>query len=913
MTCRPANAQNSIAPPTATAAGDNTAREDQGDIVVTGSRISGTGFQTPTPVTSLSADDLGNAAVSSVGQIIAQLPGVRASTNPASTTLASQNAGAATFDLRGLGAVRTLVLVNGRRVAPTTTNATVDTNVIPSALIDRVDIVTGGASAAYGSDAISGVVNLILKKNIDGIVGTFQGGVSSRGDYGNYLGSLGWGTSFQDERGHFSIALEGARNHGILSQRDRAWSARAPGLISNPAYTANNGQYRQYIADDFQLATATTGGLITSGNLRGTQFLAGGGTAPFIYGQYAATYQIGGGGVNAGDYTAISVPTSRYSIYSIGDYDFGGVEAFYEASYAFSEGVNPNLVTPFHLGSIRIQRDNAYLPASVAAAMTSTSFMMGRFSTDLAPITADDSNRATRIVTGFKGELGGDWKWNIYGEYGHTRYHSLLANNIDTAKFTRSVDAVRNSAGDIACRANLTTTTAPGCVAVNLFGSGSVLTTPGAVAYFTGTTDYEVNIDERIASGNVQGSLFDFNGRPVTIATGLEYRHEAVAGTSDAVSQAAGWLIGNPQPLKGSYDIKEAFGEIELPLLHDLPFARNLGLNGAVRITDYSTSGTVVTWKGGANWEITDDIRVRLTRSRDIRAPNFDELFTNSLYRFATVTDPARNNQQLSVTTISQGNVNLKPEIANTFTAGIILTPRVIKGLRVSLDYYDIRIRDAITTLASQDLINRCYNGNSSLCSALTRDSAGTLTSVNIQYINLSKIRSRGADLELAYRLPLSTFGGNGDGALTFRALTTYVNDLIFNDGVTSINRAGDVGYSNGGMPHWKFNASVTYENGPMTLFVQDRYVGGGKYNVTFGQYDLFNNDIASRNYVDATVTFNIAGNGPRAAQIFFNVTNLLDRTPPADPINFFAPAATNAQQYDVVGRQFKAGFRFSL
>lgn len=883
------------------------------EIIVTGTRISGGGFQTPTPVTVLSAGDLAKAGISSVGQIMSQVPAFRASISPASTTTSSQNAGAALFDLRGLGPGRSLLLVNGRRFVPTTTSATVDTNVIPSALVDRVEVVTGGASAAYGSDAVSGVINLILKRNIDGFAGTVQSGISTHGDNADLLGSIGWGRALNGNRGHISLAVEGQDNKGVPSQMDRDWSRRAPGLISNPAYTATNGQYRQYIADNFQLASATVGGLITSGNLRGTQFLPGGATAPFVYGQYAGAYQIGGGGVNAGNYTAITVPFKRRSAYGTADYDFGRVTAFVEGSYAFSEGYNRNNVLPFHLGNITIQRDNAYLPAAIAAAMTGPSFTMGRYDTDLRGIGAKDSNRTTRLIGGLKGAIGGGWSWNAYGEYGHTFYHSMLPNNINVARFNRSVDAVRNGAGQIVCRVNVVAVTDPACVPVNLFGTGSPLATPGAIAYFSGTTDYRVKIDERVGSGSVQGPLFDISGKPVTVAAGVEYRSEAIVGTSDAVSQAGGWLIGNPQPERGSYTVKEAFGEIQIPLLHDLLFARSLGLNGAIRITDYSTSGTVVTWKAGGVWQVNDDIRLRVTRSHDIRAPNFDELFTNALFRFSTVTDPFRNNQQLTVQQISQGNRGLRPEVGNTLTGGVILTPRFVPGLRMSIDYYDIRIRGAITTLGAQDVVNRCFAGNSSLCALLSRDASGALTSILTQYINLSKLSTRGLDLEVAYRLPLSQLGAASAGVLTLRGLATYVDRLTFDDGIVATNRAGDVGYGHNGLPHWKANASVTYDDDRFTAFLQARYVGGGKYDVTYGPFDLFNNRIKGRAYVDASIAYNVVENGRERIQFFLNVNNLFDRDPPADPNNFFVPQATNTVLYDVVGRMISAGIRFKF
>ena len=191
------------------------------------------------------------------------------------------------------------------------------------------------------------------------------------------------------------------------------------------------------------------------------------------------------------------------------------------------------------------------------------------------------------------------------------------------------------------------------------------------------------------------------------------------------------------------------------------------------------------------------------------------------------------------------------------------------------------------------------------------RDSTGTLTSVTAQYINLSKISTRGLDIEAAYRLPLSRLGAKSSGVLTFRGLGTYVQHLIFDDGKTAIDRAGDVGNGNGGLPHWKFNTSVTYENGPFSAFLQGRYVGGGKYNVTYGPLDLANNDIHARFYLDTSISYTIVDTGRRKIEMYFNVNNLLDKDPPIDPASFFAPQATNPVLYDVIGRQVSLGIRF--
>ncbi|QQV75968.1 TonB-dependent receptor [Sphingomonas aliaeris] len=869
------------------------------EIVVTGSRIARSGFTSPTPTTVLGAAELDNAGVTNVGQLAQQIPAFTATFTPATSTLQSQLAGAAFLNLRNLGNNRTLVLVNSRRFVSTTTGATVDTNVVPSSLIERVEVVTGGASAAYGSDAVAGVVNLILKRNVQGVTGEIQSGISTYGDNATYKGSLAWGTGFADGAGHFTIAAEGEKNEGVLSQASRPWADGAYGLISNPAA----GNPRRFILPGLQLANASLGGLFVNGPLRGTDFGPGGVPRPFVYGQYQGAYQIGGSGVEGSDLISLSVPFERYSFYSTGEYDFGGLTAFFEGSYSYSRGYNPRLTPPFNLGNITIQRDNAFLPAALAAQLPTTTITtpnFGRFSPDFGYFESDTSNRTKRIVAGLEGEIGAGWKFTIYGEYGKTDYRALLRNNVITQRFTRAVNSVLVG-GVPTCRVNAVTVTDAACVPLNLFGQGS----PSAAAldYIHGTQSYDVDIDQRVAAAEIQGNLFRIGKNAVTLAVGGEVRQDKVSGVSDAISQSGGFAIGNPRALAGKINVKEAFAEVLVPLIHDAPFFQALDLNGAIRVTDYSTSGTVTTWKGGATWQVNELLRLRATRSRDIRAPNSDELFTNALFRFAGISDPANNGSTYTVQIISQGNRALNPEIANTFTAGAVLTPGFVPGLRASVDYYDIKIRDGIGQLSAQETVDGCFTGNAEYCGFIARNGSNQVTSVTSTQVNVARQTTRGVDLELSYTRPL------GDGTISIRGLGTYVDKLVL---ISNIDRVGQVGLGSSGVPRWKANASITYDRGPFTLFLQDRFVGGGTYDATYVEgVDINDNSVSGRNYVDLSLQLKVVDTPRQRVQLFFNVRNLLNQDPPHTPSTFQTPSQTNGVFYDVIGRQFATGVRF--
>jgi len=880
------------------------------EVVVTASRIVREGFTAPTPTTVLGAEQLQKSGATNVGDLTRLIPSFQATTTPASTSLSSQNAGGNFLNLRNLGNVRTLVLVDGRRFVPTTSTGIVDTNVIPAALIERVDIVTGGASAAWGSDAVAGVVNLVLRKDLEGLQGSVQVGQSQRGDNQGYQASLAYGTRFGDGQGHFAVAAEYEENNGILHQNRRGWSRDSWGVVSNTAFTPTNGQPQLLITPGFGLAVATDGGLIVSGVLRGTQFGPGGTPQPFVFGSNVGTFMVGGSGQNFGQLLPLKVPLTRANIFTRTSYDFGGVTGFVEASLAYSQSIAS--VTPqFDLGSVTIQRDNAFLPAALRAQMTAaneTSFRFGRISTDFGFIVARNTNATGRVLVGFNGKLGDTWSWNASGGYGETRYSAQLRNNRITSRFALAADAVINPAnGQPICRSTLTSP-GNGCVPVNLFGVGSP--SAAAIAYIGSTQALVSHISETTAAADIQGEPFSTWAGPVSTAFGVEFRREELDQRVDPLSLASAFLIGNEKPLSGSYSVKEGFAETVVPLARDLPLIKALDFNGAVRLTDYSTSGSVVTWKAGLSYEISDELRFRGTRSRDIRAPNLSELFTQSVLRFSTVVNPA-NGQQANVRQITSGNPALDPEKADTTTFGVIYQPAWFSGLRASVDYFDIKIDGVISSISAQETVNRCAAGNADLCALITRDAAGNPTEIQLRQINLAELKTSGFDFEVAYATPLDVFGEGLAGNLNLRFLATYVDKLTTNDGRTTVDRAGDVGTGNGGIPHWRVNLSQTYETGPWAFYLAERYVGGGAYNKQFTPGQINDPTVSSQIVVDGSVQYTVSSGPMKSLQVYANVRNLLDKDPPRAPANFVFPLYSNAVLYDTVGRTFSVGARF--
>jgi outer membrane receptor protein involved in Fe transport len=880
------------------------------EVSVTASRIAVSGFEAPTPITVVSREDIDNIGATNIAEALNQMPAFFAGSTPTTSSLNSTTNGSNFVNLRAMGTGRTLVLVDGHRHVATTNTGTVDLNVIPSAAVARVDVVTGGASAAWGSDAVAGVVNIRLDDQLQGMRSTVQYGQSTHGDGEDSLVSVAAGDRFADGRGHFIIAAEYNKNEGVMHQRDRDWGRAAWAWLGQPGTPSN------IIAPNVNIALGTEGGLILGpGPIANIQFGPGGTLLPYQRGSIVSgALQVGGDGANMGQYRVISVPYDRKNIlthvdYALNDY----VTAYFDGSFAESHAISPTVQT-FDFG-ITIRADNAFIPAALRTLMTNnslTSFSLGRVNTDLGFVTADTKNQTTRAAFGFKGKFGESWSWDAYFQHGETSIDNLQLNNRIAANFANAVDAVVNPAnGQIVCRATLSGR-APGCVPLNLFGFGSP--SAAAIAYVNGTGFLYTTIEQEVAAASLSGKLFELPAGAVTGAAGVEYRKEESRSSADPIAVAGGYsLIGNTTPIGGDFDVKEGFVELNVPILAQLPGADLLDINGAVRETDYSLSGSVRTWKAGFNYKPFGDLRLRGTRSRDIRAPNVSELFTTNSITFTSVLDARTGTVNPLVKIVGGGNVNLRPEIADTKTVGIVYEPSQAEGLRLSVDYYDIRIEDAISTLGAQSLVTTCELGAANACAAITRDPAtGQLVQINTTNLNIAEVHTEGVDIEALYATDvLQRFGF--EGQLTFRLLANRMEHLESSpDGIVFRDSIGVVGPNFGSTPHWRGNFSATYARGPFSVFGQARYVGGGKFNGDWTEQQIADNSIPSVTYFDLSMryVFDHAGN---RFEFFAGANNVLDKSPPISPINFVVPISTNVSMYDLVGRFVFGGVRLKF
>lgn len=873
------------------------------EIVVSSSRIKKSGFEAPSPVTVLSVDDLEARGTTNVADILNELPSFSATRTPSSTVLNSRGNGTNAVDLRGLGGNRNLVLVNGRRHVPSDEFGNVDLNVIPTLAVKRIDIVTGGASAAWGSDAVSGVVNVIYDKNLEGLKLEAQYGVSGQGDAENYRLSMAFGSEVGDGRGHVLIAADYNDNKGIPLATARDWALRHPGLLAVGGSPAN------IIRDNVSLFLASPNGVtLPGGPLGNLEFLPDGTAIPRSLGNIGGVLMEGGSGSFLGDSAALLIPVERTNVMAAFDYDITEDVNFYFEGSAGQSNSTGALVDSFLFGQ-PIFSGNPYLPASVQQTMDDTgegALVLFRTNSEFGPISSVSQTNNYRFVAGLNGDFDDNWSWDLYYQYGRTDFSNRQINNLIPGNMALAADAVLDpDSGNIVCAAALSGVD-PNCVPINLFGVGSP--SQEAIDYVTGTSISDTQLKQQVVAASINGDLFEGWAGPITTAFGAEYRKESLKREVDDLSEQALFLITNAQPLEGDYDVKEVFGEVLVPILDEGATGQSLNFNGAVRYTDYSTSGTVVTWKAGLAYNPIRDLRLRGTISRDIRAPSIGEVFLKTLLLFGNIGNPFTGNVDFA-TILNTGNNDLKEESALTKTVGMVYSPEWLDNFQVSVDWYDIDIEDAIQGVSSQSIVDECSAGNAEFCDLINFAPDNTVLEITNKLLNLGTFRVRGFDFEGRY---MTEVGDNG--TLGFKVLGSYVYAKdIAPDGSNEVNFAGEVGSASGfGLPKWKIRSNISYDNGGLGLFSQIRYVGAGKYNVQWGPAELADseNNIGAEIYVDMSARYRFEEGVLEGMEIFGGVNNVFDNEPPVIPLDFIGPTATNAVHYDVIGRSFYFGVR---
>jgi iron complex outermembrane receptor protein len=925
--CAQAHAQSEQQPP---------ATQEINSVVVTGSRVS-LGSQSPTPLTSISADDLLTTKPGSISDAINELPifaGSRGQNgNPGNGT--TNNSGNLQ-NLRGLGYPRTLILWDGHRLPATTQDQLVDTDMIPQMLLKRVDVVTGGASAVYGSDAVAGVINFVTDTRFTGVKTQLQAGRSTYGDDQTKDVGIAAGTDLFGGRGHVIASYQFRDDPGVLYRTDRPWgthqwTVQGGGTAANP--------YR--LADNTRIATATFGGLVRNGPLAGLNFAENGVLSPLVHGTPTgnATYESGGGGgYNDG---SIRGSMNTHQAFARMDYEFSdSVHGYVTGSLTENRTQNFGAYNAL-LNGVTLSATNPFLPQayqSQLAAANATTFNVSRVFADAPRIDTEGKSDQYFLNAGLKGELGGGWKWNVSGTDARAKLNTRNDNNWNNQRVAAALDAAVNPAtGQVVCRASLTNSAYANCVPLNILGPTAP--SQAALAYITQATSFDVKNTLNEFEGTVSGSPFSTWAGPVDVALTGQWRKQSYTLTSDANPTdkadctgitrnctASTFLYPNPtlaERSKVSQTVKEAAGEFDVPLLKNAAYAKNMNVNLAGRYTNYDTSGSAWTYKAGLDWDVSKQLKLRTSYSRDIRAPNLNDLFQAGTTNAGSFTDLLTGQSPTVPVTVS-GNPDLRPEVGKTIAAGFVINPAFLPGFNASLDYFNITVIDAITNIqgTNPSVQATCYasGGTSPYCALQTRPlnftstaAANAVTSFTNTVINIGSMKTRGFDFEANYRTRLL---GN---PLGLRLLTTYQPHIIYETpGLQTID-VGGVGFSSNALQaSAKIRGTffVNYKVGDLSVDVSERW--RSRLAFTGDPTQIFSSpDAKAIAYTNLNLGWNFKLGAEHKGQLFFNVQNLFNRQPP--PIAFLgANGAVGtfggfAQGDDPIGRYFTVGLRMSL
>ncbi len=995
-------------------AGQQASQGSLEEITVTGSRLVTSGLNTPTPVTAVSGADLQTMNPGSLVNALSQLPQFYNNLSTQQAVGGSVAPGGSNVNLRGLDAQRTLVLLDGHRLGPSNKFGTVDISVIPETLVQSVEAVTGGASAAYGADAVAGVVNFRLNKNFDGLKYAVQGGTTTYRDDTNYKFQIAYGTDV-GKKGHIISSFENYHINGIWgvkSLQDRSDTYQLRARVTNPDPTGPTYLTEKYV----QPTNYTAGGILLGpalgannqgvalpASLDHLEFVPNGSgeTQPLVF---SGIGQVSGGcncqampsldyGVDAGDF--VDAPADRYSAFVHYDYNVNDRNSFYvESLLANTEDTN-HWQTAALLGPWvgRVFADNPYLPGNIrdtmqANGISSIGFGIFTPNTPGNPFAGGEliaKNRYGQFTGGFTHTMSdsflhGGWALDGYVQYAQNRQETVVPGGMRTDRLFLAMDAVTDPVtGKPACSVTVANPGLfPDCVPINLFG-GTDAVTPAAAHYVTD--------DGKIARGRtteddaeitLRGNLTQGSGvlGPISAAFGLSWREEQLGvrtidpcdeypctingvrlsdlglmspdlrgieaganpdGTRNSNpngipglryvppgfagdSNSSTVLFSSQRAVEGGYNDREAFFEFGIPLLKD----GKLNLDEAAREASYTGSGNTLAWKSGLSYQVTPTLRLRATRSQDVRAPTLQERF-ESQRGGVNVNDPAQpGDPVISTASFSGGNPEVGLETALTSVLGIVYQP--LDKFSMTLDSYDVNLSDAIGQLTAQTIVNSCWNSvnhdSSSLCQYVHRDAPlpgqtyGEINRVDALYINLANQRVRGFDVELNYSgITL------GAGTLSWRLLGSRLNEnSVTTPGSPKDERAGDVGTM--GLPKNKVTTSLTYANGPFSVFLQGRYIGGGLNDRQFvessvaipGVQTIDNNTVSAVTYTDLAFSYS-AHRGSTPWQVFLNVNNLFNTVPP-DTYPGLGRAGVpgpSSVLYDTIGRRFAAGVRVNF
>jgi outer membrane receptor protein involved in Fe transport len=890
------------------------------EVVVTGSRIPRKDLVANSPVNVISSEEIAVGGFVEVDRVLDGLPQTASSNGP---TTNNPGNGQANVNLRNLGTARTLVLLNGRRMVGTATNGVVDLNNIPPALIKQVEVVTGGASAVYGSDAMAGVVNFILKDDFEGVQVNGQYGLSQEGDSERYNVDFTLGGNFADGRGNVVISGN--------------YLNRAQTLAGDRDFAAV--QLDEFLDDDGNPIYLPGGSSsIPQGRFSGSggfNYLVDDSGNPVAYDGSQHAY-------NFAPVNNLQLPLKRHSISGMGNYQLTDeINLFAEMMYTNNVIERQLAATPFSESNVDIDLRNPYMSQSLRNLFATrdtdndniVQLTINRRMLEAGPRLSEDNHKLFRYVVGFNGEVGNGLNWEVFYNYGKSETSQRQDGNIVISRFRAGMMVDPNDPTQCLNPAN-------GCVVLNLFGEGNM--TEEMINYLKIAATNLTSVTQQQVGATIAGSLIDLPAGELGFAAGVEYRKESAHTQPDtflATGDIDGFNAG--QPTSGSYDVKELYLETVVPILSGVAGAQYLGIEAGIRFSDYSTAGGVTSYKIGGEWRPIDDIKIRGLYQRAVRAPNVNELFLGASNSFPGATDFCNDDanrtqaerdfclqlgvpadqidgfqqSDAQIESLLGGNPDLYEETSTTWSVGAVVTPEAVPGLTITADYYSIVVDDAIAALGgglqgTMDACNQVLDLNDRYCQALTaRRSDGQLEKVPLLNENIARFTAKGVDFSVLYNF--DALGGNFDirllGTRFLEGITQGSPFVEANDCVGLIGVRTICGRAN---PKWAFTTRLTYSVEDFSASLRHRYIDSvTDERVAFGtraEEDTLVPVIPSVNYFDLGFRYQLNEN----LSLFTNVDNLFNKKAPVFGRGVAGQLNTDAGTYDVVGRRFTFGFR---
>lgn len=926
-------------------------------ITVTGSRVITNGEDSPTPLTSVSVKDLSLNTPSDLPDGLNKLPMFIGSRNQRSTGGPTADWPANFLNLRYFGINRTLVLLDGLRVPATDSANDVDVNTIPQAFVKRVDIVTGGASAVYGSDAVTGVVNFVLDHDFTGFKAEGQAGVSSYGDDPSWKIGVVGGEELFHGSGHIEASYEHYSSAGIDTMMARplgsaVYTELGSGTAADPYYRAEN----------VRNVSLTPGGYIASGPLANMYFISNGVLAPFVHGLPGnGANEIGGDGGYAGEayflfpgvqsnpWLAASLNTDQWFMRLDQDVS-SAVHVFVQGNVSQSSTYDVSFVQYFNA---QFASDNAYLPASATAVLNASgtkSFAMERALDDEPGSISQGHTGNINIIAGVDGVLPGGFTWHAHYTHGVTQLHETSPHTLNMQRLYAALDAVDDPAtGQIVCRVSLSPASAalyPGCVPFDAFGPSAE--SPAAFAYVTDTSSYKTTNTMDDVGASLSGTLVNLPAGAANAALSVEYRDISLETDSEFDPTAKVDCTGqNPLTCNGSTfvwngvfadaprsseHVGEAAIETDIPVIANVPLVRSFHLNLAARYAQYSISGPATTWKLGGVWDVTEDFKIRATQSRDFRAPTLSNLFAPANANVTAFTDYLTGVSD-STTIVVHANLALKPEVARTNTLGFVLRPHWLTGFSLAVDWYDIGIHNVITSVnggtASVEQACIASGGTSPYCGLVVRPYAITdrspdnyPTEVISEPLNNGLMTTHGIDAELDYAFAVDDIASGVPGVLEMRTLLSYQPSLLSTSGVpgaVTTNQAGAAGNNGFSVPAGRVTVMLDYTDAAVEFSLLERWHSSERNNQ---DPTLIFSDpsVPQTFYTDVALRYRFAvccSEEVEDSEAFLSVENLFNQ----QPSPYIGIGRTGAEGYaypasfdeDVVGRYITIGIRHSF